>query len=235
MKAKIRDKFRRFLGINEIENHFKKLNTPDLVRELEIRARASSAEFIERHMKKARAMESTESVIDFALEKTSKDANGLFCEFGVYQGKTINYIAGRIKSKIYGFDSFKGLPEFWRDGFPEGTFHLEPNELPECERNVELVTGWFDETLPSFVSSHPGPLIFLHVDCDLYSSTQTIFKFLGDRLIQGSVIVFDEYFNYPGWLEHEHRAFIEYIEATGRHFEYLCYNRYHEQVAIQLL
>jgi hypothetical protein len=235
MKKRIRDRLRRFLGVNDLENQIRKLTTPDLVRQLEIRAQASSAEFIEQHMANARALESVEGVIDFALNAIPGDGKGLFCEFGVYQGKTINYIARQIKTTIYGFDSFKGLPEFWRDGFPAGTFDLKTGQLPKCESNVELITGWFEESLPPFVRSHSGPLLLLHVDCDLYSSTQTIFKLFGDRLVQGSVIIFDEYFNYPGWQAHEHRAFVEYIQASGHRFEYICYNRYHEQVAVKIL
>ena len=107
--------------------------------------------------------------------------------------------------------------------------------MPKCEQNVELVIGWFEETLPRFVSQHPDPILFLHIDCDLYSSTKTVFNFLGKQLAPGSVIIFDEYFNYPGWQEHEHRAFSEFVGASGVRFEYLCYNRFHQQVAVQIL
>jgi hypothetical protein len=235
LKAMIREKVKRFLGIKELEDQFRKLANPDLVRHLEIRARSSSAEFIEQHMAKARALQSGDEVIDFAIKQIPPDLKGLFCEFGVYQGNTINHIARQTKSKVYGFDSFEGLPEFWRDGFPAGAFELKKEQLPKCEGNVELVVGWFDKSLPPFAGAHPEPLAFLHVDCDLYSSTQTVFKILGQRLVQGSVIVFDEYFNYPGWQEHEHRAFIEYAKEAGRRFEYICYNRNHEQVAVKII
>jgi len=31
-----------------------------------------------------------------------------------------------------------------------------------------------------------------------YSSTKTVFDTLADRIVPGTVIVFDEFFNYPG-------------------------------------
>lgn len=34
------------------------------------------------------------------------------------------------------------------------------------------------------------------------------------------MILFDEYFNYPGWQQHEHRAFAEFIERSGWKFRY---------------
>src|SRR3712207_9470534 len=55
------------------------------------------------------------------------------------------------------------------------------------------------------------PVAFLHADCDLYSSTKCILGNLGNRLVSGSIIVFDEYFNYPGWEQHEFRAFSEFV------------------------
>jgi hypothetical protein len=235
IRKRISDKLRNVLGINDIGRRLDDVAKRDLVRELESRAFVSSAAFIEERMANAIALDSSESVLDLALAKVSNNSEGLFCEFGVYQARTINYIARKIGSQVYGFDSFKGLPEDWRAGFPAGTFGLDSKGLPTCEPNVELIVGWFDETLPNFIVDHKNELAFLHIDCDLYSSTKTIFRYLGPQLRPGSLIVFDEYFNYPGWQQHEHRAFEEFIESTGHRFEYLCYNRFSEQVAVQIL
>jgi hypothetical protein len=38
---------------------------------------------------------------------------GLWLEFGVCSGRTINLISTNTKNKVYGFDSFFGLPENW--------------------------------------------------------------------------------------------------------------------------
>ena len=65
--------------------------------------------------------------------------------------------------------------------------------------NVQLHRGLFDRTLPGWLHDNIGPVTFLHIDCDLYSSTQSIFKALADRIVPGTIIVFDEYFNYPNW------------------------------------
>ena len=240
IKNIIRNKAQRFLGVSQLERQISDLDSQinhqansDLVRQVEIKVLSSTADFIEQHMQNAKALSTNLEVLDYALSKISKD--GLYCEFGVFRGTTINHIARQIKSNIYGFDSFEGLPEFWKEGFPKGAFNLNTDDLPKCEANVELIVGWFDQTLPPFAHSHPQPLVFLHVDCDLYSSTQTVFNIIGDRLMQGSVIVFDEYFNYLGWQKHEHMAFTEFIEKTGLSYEYICYNRHGEQVAVQIL
>jgi hypothetical protein len=38
-------------------------------------------------------------------------ADTLWLEFGVWKGTTINYISKFTDDKVYGFDSFYGLPE----------------------------------------------------------------------------------------------------------------------------
>jgi hypothetical protein len=49
------------------------------------------------------------------------------------------------------------------------------------------------------------------------------------------VIVFDEYLNYPGWQQHEHRAVAEFIAATGRRYEYLAFASNEFSVAVRIL
>jgi hypothetical protein len=75
---------------------------------------------------------------------------------------------------------------------------------------------------------------FLHVDCDLYSSTKIVFDLLEPRLAAGAVIVFDEYFNYPEWEEGEYKAFSEFLIRTGLSREFIGYHAKSQQVALVL-
>jgi predicted O-methyltransferase YrrM len=157
-------------------------------------------------------------------------AGGMALEFGVYEGRTLRVIAAaRHRRQVFGFDSFQGLPEDWRSGLPAGTFAT--GNVPDIP-GTELVVGWFADTLPDFLARHPDPVSFLHLDADLYSSTVTVLKHVGPRLRPGSVIVFDEYFNYPGWQQHEHRAWQEFVAASAIEFQYAAYTYNNEQVAI---
>lgn len=185
-----------------------------------------------KHMKQALICSDRREVLDVALHHMPRD--GLICEFGVFEGQTITYIATQVPDRtIIGFDSFEGLPEDWRGPFLRGVFSTA-GHLPMVPANVTLVKGWFDSTVPRFAIEHAGPIALLHIDCDLYSSTKCIFMNLGDRVVPGSVMVFDEYFDYPGWEEHEFRAFAELVSEAGLSYEYLAYNRLHEQVAVRI-
>jgi hypothetical protein len=72
----------------------------------------------------------------------------------------------------------------------------------------------------------------MHIDCDLFSSTQTIFRLLVDRIVPGTVILFDEYFNFPNWENHEYKAFQEFVAKQGIKYTYLGFAR--QQVAVQI-
>ena len=201
-------------------------------RERERAARRSTNRYIMTNMKRATMCSDREEVLDLALRRIP--IHGMVCEFGVFEGQTINYIAAQVPDRaVFGFDSFEGLPEDWRGPFQRGVFSTG-GHLPKVPANVRLIKGLFDATLPKFAVEYAGPAALFHIDCDLYSSTKCIFANLGGRVVPGSVIVFDEYFDYPGWEEHEFRAFAELVSEAGLSYAYLAYNRLHEQVAVQI-
>ena len=193
----------------------------------------STAAFVEQHMPRAHSFTGP-SAYDAKIELLEAavglaPAEGLVLEFGVATGDTLSRIAAK-RSPAHGFDSFEGLPEDWRTGFTKGAFAQAAPTVPGATLHV----GWFEDTLPGFFATHPGPIAFAHIDADLYSSTVTIFREAEAPLVEGSVLLFDEYFNFPGWEQHEHKAFTEFIERTGHGFEYLAYNSLHEQVLVRL-
>ncbi len=196
----------------------------------------STKKFKETFLKDANALKSDAEILTYALGCIDPTLNGLITEFGVCTGKTINIIAALNPfSMIVGFDSFEGIQEDWRVGAPKYTFKIKNGELPPLLANVDIYKGYFEDTLPIFVEDSNGiPISFIHVDCDLYSSTKTIFSMLKDQIVPGTIILFDEYFNYDGWEQHEHKAFREFIEKTNLNFTYLAYNQYHEQVLVRI-
>jgi methyltransferase family protein len=195
----------------------------------------SSAEFERAQLQKAADFKGRHQLYWYVLSQTANEDGALFLEFGVYKGDSINRLAD-IRQDVhwYGFDSFEGLPEAWTLGAKKGAFNVK-GALPPVRGNVSLIKGFFEQTLPEFVAEHRGQRVaFLHVDCDLYSATKTIFKYLENLLQPGCIIVFDEYFNYPGWEEGEYKAFAECVAGTGRAFEYIAYVRTGGQVAVRL-
>jgi len=163
---------------------------------------------------------------------------GLWLEFGVAGGKSLRMLAGEIASHdavggvVHGFDSFEGLPEPWRDGFDEGAFGRDcdasgrPQVTGTYAERIHLVEGWFEDTLPSFLVDHTGKCSLLHIDSDLYSSASFILRTLmaDNRIIPGTVIVFDELLHYSGFECHEMLALFEAVEDMGLRYDWIGIN-----------
>tara|TARA_B110000902_G_scaffold185012_1_gene209465 strand:+ start:261 stop:680 length:420 start_codon:yes stop_codon:yes gene_type:complete len=117
------------------------------------------------------------------------------------------------------------LPEKWRDGFGKGAFNRNGN-LPNVNNNVELIKGWFDDTLPNFIKNQNKKVSFIHMDADLYSSTKCIFNNLKDYIDKDCIIVFDELVNYPGFDGNtgELKAFYEFITENKVDYEWIGMN-----------
>jgi len=198
-------------------------------------ALAETVEYIKSDMSNALILRNEIGVITHALK--AAEADGLFMEFGVRTGFTINHIADRRpKATVHGFDSFEGLPEAWA-GYTMDAGAFGGEGIPEVRSNVELHIGWFDAALPEFLANHDGPneqhLSFIHIDSDIYSSAKTILTELAPRFRPGSVIVFNEYFNYPNWKHHEFRAWKEFCADHDVTYEYLAWGMYEASVVIR--
>lgn len=203
----------------------------DILYSHDIVAAQQSAAFALEHMPKAPVFWHPHDTLRFALSEIK--ASGLALEFGVATGTTLAIIADALASEltVVGFDIFTGLPETWRTGFPQGEFAQDT--VPEVP-GARVITGLFEDTLPKFLADNDEPVAFMHLDADLYSSTKTALDLTADRLAPGAILLFDEFFNYPGWQQHEFRAWEEFVAATGRTHEYLAYTGNNEQVVVRL-
>jgi hypothetical protein len=151
-------------------------------------------------------------VLDVVLSQAAA-TKGDVLEFGVFQGDSLSVFAQRCPDRhVYGFDSFEGLPDDWWNR-PKGTFKTEPPRfsLP----NVTLVKGLFAESLPRFLTEWPGQASIIHVDCVLYQSTMACLLPILARLQTGTVLLFDEYYNYPDFALHEWLAWRQIRAANA--------------------
>lgn len=133
---------------------------------------------------------------------------GDFCEFGTLFGDISidSYYLNRkqnSKRKLYFFDSFEGLPAtpepYSQSLLKPGSFAFSlinyKNRLKKFGVNLdslEIVSGFFDKTLQQ--RQNPSKIAIAWVDCDLYTSTSAVLKFLTGKLSQGSLLILDDYF-----------------------------------------
>ncbi|WP_051333613.1 TylF/MycF/NovP-related O-methyltransferase [Aliagarivorans marinus] len=170
-----------------------------------------------------------------SLSKISKD-NSIALEFGVYRGGSIEFMLRYVDMHIYGFDSFEGLPDHWFSGDQSGRFDLGGLAPAIDSKQVTLIKGWFKDTVDNFFNSNrESDVGFIHFDCDLYCSHKDIFEALSKNKVNldGTICLFDEYINYPGWQNDGFKALQEFVAQTGWKYRYIGYTPRYTAAAIE--
>ena len=148
----------------------------------------------------------------FSLLEEIQSIPGDICEFGTWKGATAIFIAKMLdelepqsRRKIIVFDNFSGLPEpnLEKDGTKclttIGNYKGDLESMKkiisifDLDHRIEVVQGDGTKTIPNYFNEQNPTLISLaYFDFDLYDPTMTAWKFIKNRVIPGSILVFDE-------------------------------------------
>jgi O-methyltransferase len=160
--------------------------------------------------------------------------DGDYTEFGSSGGTTFAFAYResrryQLDVKLWAFDSFQGLPAPEEsDEHPRWVAGKMARGVDEfrkiCAKNgipagaYELVPGFYDETLTAMTpDDEPTNIALAYVDCDLYSSTKTVLRFLRPRMKHGMVVAFDDYFCWSSTqMSGERKAMLEFIAGDDR-------------------
>lgn len=186
----------------------------------------------------------TSFFFDAFTNQNVNQVSGDYVEFGSWGANTLNlaYAAmqrtGRVRP-MWAFDSFLGLPpaQDERDlhpGWHEGgagqggveRFHeaCAAHGIPPTAYTA--VAGYYEDSLPPLgTDAPPVDIAVAYIDCNMYTSTVSVLRFLAPRLKHGMVIAFDDYFCWsPDNVSAERSAFYEFTRAMPQwNFE-----RYHD-------
>ncbi len=186
-------------------------------------------------------------ILEKAVELCEFD--GDWCEFGVFEGRDARILEKKLpeNTKLFLFDSFEGLATDWIVN--KEVFHIEghpvvsesgiwkefskgcfkTNNIPKFENpNVKMIIG--DVTIGATIYhglysyGKEKPMSFIHMDLDLFFPTYKALVGVSNFIQTGTIILFDDYYNYggDGWLEHEFRAFKNFLKSFPEFdFEYL--------------
>ena len=182
----------------------------------------------------------TRSMIQIALDAAQpliQERKGLVCEFGVATGRSIRMTREIVDPSvaIHGFDTFHGLPEAWGDE-PIGSYSCQGRVPSNMSENTYFHKGLFSDTVDPFLESQPADsvLAYANIDCDLYSSTMDVLISFADRIVVGTVLIFDEYIAYPSWKEDEYRAWQECCGKYGWEYDYLAFSLATKQAIVKV-
>ncbi len=128
---------------------------------------------------------------------------GDYIEFGVFKGKSLyhSYKTAKklkISNKItfWGLDSFEGFPvenhEFYKsNNFKSSKFKV--SKFFKKYENIKIIDGYFEDTLASNEAKDIKIISFAFIDCDIYESAEVAFKFIKNKMTQGSFVMIDDF------------------------------------------
>jgi len=152
----------------------------------------------------------------------------VYFEFGCHSGRTFSAVlnAARFFSmanfRAIAFDSFMGLPDTspLEDGvFRGGEFSTSRSRFKSIVKfrtgsnlaDKQIVEGFYEESLTAALQAELPKVGMVHIDVDLYSSTISVLEFVKPLLVEGSVILFDDWYCFsPGSNRGERKAFLEF-------------------------
>jgi hypothetical protein len=158
------------------------------------------------------------------LYQRAKQVPGAYVECGVFKGASFARFAAFRQlfelaetRQLIGFDTFAAFPEAGfesdrpaRERFVgrAGAQSIATDQLRSvlarngCLQNVLLVEGDICETVPRFVTEHPQLRIaLLHLDVDMFEPSQVVMDQLVSRVVNGGVVILDDYGIFPGATE----------------------------------
>jgi O-methyltransferase len=172
-----------------------------------------------------------ESTFENAFNKLSKSTNKFdYLEFGVARGTSMimaYHLAnkyGLIDGRYFAFDSFEGLPNSEINVFSKGDMAYSQADFKLfCKKSgvdvskISIVPGYYDKTLNDSVikdCDFGDRVCLVHVDCDLYTSTNEVLSFLERFIPDKSIIIFDDWYNF------------EHMENPEEHGERKAFNEW---------
>lgn len=166
------------------------------------------------------------------------NVGGDYLEFGVWKGRsfmrafhTWKYILLNNKNlsgmNFYAFDSFEGLPEITSKEdkatgeFKKGEYFCSEEDFLSNIKNggveldrVRTVKGWYDKVLNKETQAKLPikKASVIYVDADLYESAVPVLNFITDYVVDGTIILFDDWYCFRGRNDMgEQKAFSEWL------------------------
>lgn len=173
-------------------------------------------------------------VKNLALVEQLTPKEGCIVECGVWRGGVSGAQAELLgtQRKYYLFDSFEGLPDAKPVDGKEAIAWQQDKSSPyyfdNCRAeqsfaenamklagacNVEIVKGWFSDTVPGY--SFESEIALLRLDGDWYDSTMVCLEHLYPKVRSGGLIVIDDYYTWDGCAFAVHE-YLSRIKSTAR-------------------
>jgi hypothetical protein len=183
------------------------------------------------------------SALDAAIDlAVGNQVEGDYLEFGVYRGDSFVRAYDRFtaneqkygipgRARFFAFDSFEGLPatgdEFRPKQYESGAYsQSETQFLKNLRKNgvdlsrVRIVNKWYNDLGENDKAEHGlDRAAVIYFDCDIYESARAALDFAAKLLVEGSIVVFDDFYRHKASKNHGIRRAWEEFLVENPHIE----------------
>lgn len=155
-------------------------------------------------------------ILNLRLLRKFREVPGSIVECGAWRGGMMAGMASVLPGRnYYLYDSFEGLPEakeidgplaiHWQKNKKSPLYFNNCKAEIDCaktamlltnEKRFKIIKGWFASTLKTFPSYED--IAILRLDGDWYDSTMESLEILFPRVIEGGLIIVDDYTTWTG-------------------------------------
>jgi hypothetical protein len=153
---------------------------------------------------------------------------------------------GMTPRRVFGFDSFEGLPEpkgvdkeaGSGKHFRAGLFHQGPGGKERVEQRLArdgadmsrltLTKGFYDAVCTPELRQELGleRAAIIDLDCDFYESTRDALAFCLPLIQQGTILTFDDWWCYAGSEEHGQKLAVNELLAANPQLSLKTFSRF---------
>lgn len=176
-------------------------------------------------------------ILNLELCGKFKHLKGDYVECGVWRGGMSAAIAEILGSdrRIHLFDSFEGLPPAaeidgkealeWQSNVESPSYHsncaaeeIFVKDAMVLAQHTNYITykGWFDQTLAEFAGEH---ISLLRLDGDWYDSILVCLQQLFPKVIEGGIVILDDYYTWDGCAKAVH-DYLSEIKSPSRVYQF---------------
>ena len=165
------------------------------------------------------------------LRAANHGTSGSYCEFGVFDGRTFSiayHALNKTCQRFYAFDSFAGIGDtlkeetthFTDSGFyaNQESFWYNMQHAGADISRITAVPGFFNVSLLNKTPADFGieSVFCAHIDVDVYVPALQALRFITPALVDGALIMFDDYDQMAADDNRgERRALREWLAETG--------------------
>ena len=195
-----------------------------------------------KYMKKVPLFRNGNDIREYSFKRLFQNfpnQNYQIIQLGVNNGINSKHYSCLIKKfkcncKIIGFDSWKGLSEDWR-GMSKGRYKgSQLFSKPQPPDFCIFKEGNVADELNKFLTKENERLLNLvHFNLDTYNPTKLCLSLLKPYLKKGTILIFDDFYGYPGWSIHENKAFEEFLIESQMKYKFVCFGKF--ECAMEIL